>query len=1006
MKKYAKYRLLIAMLTGLLIFPTGCQREEEDLRPATFPNTAEIFINEFSAGLEYAAYGDSKVTAFAVDEQVSFEGLLGSSSMRFDVPNLEDPEGSYAGGIFRDLGGRDLSGYDALTFYAYASKAATIETGFGTDFRTDAYVANTFFKLNTSWTKYIIPIPDPSKLTQMLGLFSIAAAPDDNGDGYTIWIDQVKFEKLGTLARPRPEILFGEEVNQKTFIGLKATLSGLLQTTNLPNGADQTVFVAPSYFAFTSSDTTVAKVDPLGNVSVVGVGTTVITGSLAGSDAAGSLTLESLGEFTPAPIPDRDAQEVISIFSDAYVDVNVDFYNGFFAPFQTTLGGADLVINDDKIIRYTQLNFVATEFKNPTVNASEMTHFHVDIQVEDDLDPGDFIRVQLTDFGPDGAFGGDEDSDGSVTFNSPPLETGQWASLDIPLADFSGLTSTMNLAQIFFISDATISNILVDNMYFYKEGGGGGDPILPTVPAPTPTEAEADVISIYSDAYTDVPNTGFNLYGAAAFEEVDLSGNGALKYTFVEGENGNFQVIELGEGNQIDAEAAGMTNFRFDVWFPNAVDGNSAFLMKLVDRPASGATEALINVGSTSNPMMSQGSWLQFDIPFTELESNGLGGKSNIQQLVIDLVNSGEVYIDNIYFYKPGGGNGSNAPTDAPPAPPTRDAADVVSIYGEAYGEAIGLNNVPWDDPSAFTEENIASNNVLKVGFGSGFLGTDLGSVADASDMTHFHMDFWISDDFEAGQVFNPKWSNHAGGAGETSAFELTRGIGDGDVQKWVSIDVPITDFSTGDNTQRAELAQFLISVASTIDTAYVDNIYFYKDGGGNGSNAPTDAPPAPPARDAADVVSIYGEAYGEAIGLSNVPWDDPSAFTEENIAGNNVLKVEFGGGFIGTDLNSVADASDMTHFHMDFWISDDFAAGQVFNPKWSNHAGGGGETSAFELTNAIGGEDVQKWMSIDVPITDFTIGDNTQRAELAQFLISVAGTIDLAYIDNIYFYK
>jgi len=136
------------------------------------------------------------------------------------------------------------------------------------------------------------------------------------------------------------------------------------------------------------------------------------------------------------------------------------------------------------------------------------------------------------------------------------------------------------------------------------------------------------------------------------------------------------------------------------------------------------------------------------------------------------------------------------------------------------------------------------------------------------------------------------------------------------------------------------------------------------------------------------------------------VPWDDPSAFTEENIANNNVLKVELGGGFLGTDLGSVVDASAMTHFHMDFWISDDFTAGQVFNPKWSNHAGGAGETSAFELTRAIGGDDVQKWISIDVPITDFTTGDNTLRAELAQFLISVASTIDVAYIDNIYFYK
>ena len=104
----------------------GCEREDKDLIPATFPNTAEVFIDGFSAGLEYAAFGDSKVTAFTVDENVSFEDVIGTSSMRFDIPNEGDPEGSYAGGVFRDLGGRDLSGYDALTFYAKATKAATI----------------------------------------------------------------------------------------------------------------------------------------------------------------------------------------------------------------------------------------------------------------------------------------------------------------------------------------------------------------------------------------------------------------------------------------------------------------------------------------------------------------------------------------------------------------------------------------------------------------------------------------------------------------------------------------------------------------------------------------------------------------------------------------------------------------------------------------------------------------------------------------------------------------
>ncbi|MDZ7647333.1 MAG: hypothetical protein U5K54_09210 [Cytophagales bacterium] len=151
-------------------------------------------------------------------------------------------------------------------------------------------------------------------------------------------------------------------------------------------------------------------------ISIVGSGTTTITALLAGVAAKGSLTIESLGNFVAAPTPTRDPANVISVFSDSYTNIPVDFYNGFFAPFQTTLGGADLNVNGDDIIQYTNLNFVATEFKNPTQNVSQMTHFHVDIQIQEAIVATDFISIQLGDFGADGAFGGGDDSNGTVKF--------------------------------------------------------------------------------------------------------------------------------------------------------------------------------------------------------------------------------------------------------------------------------------------------------------------------------------------------------------------------------------------------------------------------------------------------------------------------------------------------------------------------------------------------------------------------------------------------------------
>jgi len=73
--------------------------------------------------------------------------------------------------------------------------------------------------------------------------------------------------------------------------------------------------------------------------------------------------------------------------------------------------------------------------------------------------------------------------------------------------------------------------------------------------------------------------------------------------------------------------------------------------LKLVDFGAS-TSEAQLFVDGSSTPPIAQGSWLSFDFTLADLATAGLAGTSNIQQVVIDLLSSGEVYVDNIYFYK------------------------------------------------------------------------------------------------------------------------------------------------------------------------------------------------------------------------------------------------------------------------------------------------------------------------------------------------------------------
>jgi len=132
------------LLTGLVIALTvSCERDiSDDAIEATFPNTADIFT-DIPVGLtdEFFISFDPNVGAntagFGTDDN---EAYVGTSSIRIDVPSPTDPDGNFIGGIFRDRGaGRDLSGYDALTFWAKGTLTGTIQVGFGTDFMTDTY---------------------------------------------------------------------------------------------------------------------------------------------------------------------------------------------------------------------------------------------------------------------------------------------------------------------------------------------------------------------------------------------------------------------------------------------------------------------------------------------------------------------------------------------------------------------------------------------------------------------------------------------------------------------------------------------------------------------------------------------------------------------------------------------------------------------------------------------------------------------------------------------------
>ncbi len=469
-KSYKKQIFYIQKSLACLLMLSACEREiSDEAVPASFPRTAEVFTDNFvGMGSDFIRfYEGSNFNSFTIDRT---QGYMSNASIKINVPNANNTNGNYAGGIFLIDGvGRDLTGFNALTFWVKASRGVSIDQiGFGEDFGENKFMTTLLnVNVDTGWSQVIIPFPDPSKLKSERGVFRYALGTQGtNGEAYALWIDNIRFEKLGTIVQTQTKIEAGEQTQINTYQGTNNQVGRLQAVYSMPDGSNLSVACSPNYFEFLSSNTAVATVNQTGTISTTGQGTAVISAKFNGNDASGSVTINSLGDFTFAPLPTRPSSQVISIFSNAYNNAPVNYYNGYWAPWQTTIS-QDFTVNGDDILHYTIFNFVGIEFSNPTVNATDMTHFHADFYFPQPIAPGRQLRVLVVDFGADGVFGGGDDTRHSTTFVAPTLVSQNWVSIDIPFSAMPGLLSRSHLAQIIF-EGGDNSPLYVDNIYFYS----------------------------------------------------------------------------------------------------------------------------------------------------------------------------------------------------------------------------------------------------------------------------------------------------------------------------------------------------------------------------------------------------------------------------------------------------------------------------------------------------------------------------------------------------------
>jgi len=622
--RYLSEMTKIFIIFGIIIFAFACERDVEGLSAPENSKDPNVFIDGFSSGLNYAAFGGSFPAAFQVDNKETYNNS--SASMRIEVPDANDARGAYAGGSFFTGTGRNLSSYNVLTFWAKATKSATIDiVGFGNDLGANKFTTSiSGLKVNTNWKKYYIPIPDPSKLTAEKGMFFYSEGAEE-GNGYTFWIDEVKFETLGTVAHPKFAIMDGKNEIKEAEINEVLKVTGLKASANIPTGTDQSVDASVAFFTFTSSDDNIATVNENGEVNVKAEGEATITAKVGNNTATGSLIVKSAGLIpkpaTPAPVPNKPAADVISLYSNAYTNVPVDTWNTRWQ--FSTAEETFIKIQNDDIIRYRNLNFVGIEFTTKPINATIMTHFHIDFWTPDPVTAAKTFKVLLVDFGANNSFGGGDDSSHELSFQAPLITSGNWVGIDVPLTAFTGLTKRGNLAQLVLSGD--FPNVYIDNVYFHKSVGTG--PAAPTTPAPLPQYPAAEVISIFSDQYTNVAGTDLNPnWGQATkVSQITIQNNKTLKY-----EGLNYQGTQFGSNQNVSA----MKFLHLDFWSSNSTSLN-IFLIS----PGPVETPFTLTVPTAG--------WSSVDIPLTSFAPVNL---TNVIQIKME--GNGDIYLDNILFRK------------------------------------------------------------------------------------------------------------------------------------------------------------------------------------------------------------------------------------------------------------------------------------------------------------------------------------------------------------------
>lgn len=355
-----------------------------------------------------------------------------------------------------------------------------------------------------------------------------------------------------------------------------------------------------------------------------------------------------------------------------------------------------------------------------------------------------------------------------------------------------------------------------DNICYFDNITFGPAAVVPepSTAAPDPTFPASEVISLFSNVYSNITiDTWKTGWSSAVISDVQVAGNDVKKYSALD-----FVGIEATGANIIDASGMGFLNF--DLWTPNSTQ----FKIKLVDFGADGNFQG----GDDSEFELTfngfaQEEWVNFSIPMSDF--TGLTSTAHIAQIILSSQPTGTsiIYLDNICFSK----NGGLAEPTTAAADPNFDAANVISLFSGKYTDVtIDTWRTAWSS-AVLTDIQVAGNDVKKYS-SMDFVGIEATgtNMIDASDMDHLNFDIWSPNstlfkiklvDFGADGAF---------GGGDDTEHELS--FSAPAQEEWVNYRIPLSDF-TG-LIARANIAQIiLVSEPTGTSVLYLDNVFFSK---------------------------------------------------------------------------------------------------------------------------------------------------------------------------------